>query len=57
MLGLTATIGIGKSHTEIEARDYILRVMACLDVTRLSQVERNKEQYLENTIEPIEGKL
>ena len=57
MLGLTATIGIGKSHTDIEARDYIIRVMACLDVTRLSQVERNKEHYLEKTVEPMEGKF
>ncbi|KAL4232865.1 Dicer-2 [Mactra antiquata] len=43
VVGLTASIGVGKSRTDDEAVDYILRVMACLDVTFLSTVKHNIE--------------
>ncbi|KAL4219703.1 Caspase recruitment domain [Mactra antiquata] len=43
VVGLTASIGVGKSRTDDEAVDYILRVMACLDVTFLSTVKNNIE--------------
>ncbi|KAL4232265.1 Caspase recruitment domain [Mactra antiquata] len=41
IVGLTASIGVGKSRTEDEAVDYIIRVMACLDVRILSTVDKN----------------
>ncbi|XP_053406954.1 antiviral innate immune response receptor RIG-I-like isoform X2 [Mercenaria mercenaria] len=41
VVGLTASIGVGKSRTDMEAVEYILRVCACLDVRLLSTVERN----------------
>ncbi|KAH3816679.1 hypothetical protein DPMN_118200 [Dreissena polymorpha] len=46
IVGLTASIGVGKSRTVEEAVDYILRVCASLDVRPpLSTVERCRESF------------
>lgn len=52
---MTASIGVGKSKTEDETVDYILRVMACLDVRILSTVEKNIAALKEHTNMPEEG--
>ncbi|KAH3708158.1 hypothetical protein DPMN_067597 [Dreissena polymorpha] len=46
IVGLTASIGVGKSRTVEEAVDYIIRVCASLDVRPpLSTVERCRESF------------
>lgn len=52
---LTAFIGVGKSRTEAEAMDYILKVCASLDVELISTVERNIAELRKHTNMPEEG--
>lgn len=55
MVGLTASIGVGKSRTDVEAVEYILRVCACLDVRLISRVERNLAELKKHINMPDEG--
>lgn len=54
VVGLTASIGVGRSRTDVEAVEYILRVCACLDVRLISTVERNIEELRKHTNMPDE---
>ncbi|XP_053375266.1 antiviral innate immune response receptor RIG-I-like isoform X2 [Mercenaria mercenaria] len=45
IVGLTASVGVGKSRTIKEAEEYILRLCACLDVCHLSTVKKNEKGY------------
>ena len=55
MVGLTASVGVGKSRTVEEAVEYILRLCARLDVTTLSTVKRCRENLLKWINIPKEG--
>jgi len=44
VVGLTASLGVGKSRSDTEAVDHITRVCALLDVRHLSTVEKCKEE-------------
>ncbi|XP_053375270.1 antiviral innate immune response receptor RIG-I-like [Mercenaria mercenaria] len=45
IVGLTASVGVGKSRTIKEAEEHILRLCACLDVCHLSTVKKNEKGY------------
>ncbi|XP_053375268.1 antiviral innate immune response receptor RIG-I-like isoform X2 [Mercenaria mercenaria] len=45
IVGLTASVGVGKARTIKEAEEYILRLCACLDVCHLSTVKKNEKGY------------
>ncbi|KAK3585486.1 hypothetical protein CHS0354_003334 [Potamilus streckersoni] len=47
ILGLTASMGVGKSKSDNDALDYIVSIMANLDTSKLSTVEKNKEELKE----------
>ncbi|KAL5016986.1 hypothetical protein ScPMuIL_006575 [Solemya velum] len=57
ILGLTASIGVGKATTEEAAMDNILRVCANMDVPRISTVEKNLGEYTKFVHVPEESKV
>ncbi|KAL5016987.1 hypothetical protein ScPMuIL_006576 [Solemya velum] len=57
ILGLTASIGVGKATTEEAAMDNILGVCANMDVPRISTVEKNLEEYTKFVHVPEESKV
>ncbi|XP_053407031.1 antiviral innate immune response receptor RIG-I-like isoform X2 [Mercenaria mercenaria] len=57
IVGLTASIGVGKAKGEVEALDHIMHVCACLDVRNLSTVEDSLEELKEYTNIPTEENI
>ncbi|KAK3594735.1 hypothetical protein CHS0354_014160 [Potamilus streckersoni] len=55
IVGMTASIGVGKSTSDDEAVDYIISVMANLDTFKLSTVERCREEIEKYISQPKEG--
>lgn len=55
VLGLTATIGVGKSSTLEGAVSHILSVCASLDVLDISKVKQNKEELESHVEVPTRG--
>ena len=56
VLGLTATIGVGKSSTLEGAVSHILSVCASLDVLDISKVKQNKEELKSHVEVPTRGR-
>ncbi|KAL3863241.1 hypothetical protein ACJMK2_005006 [Sinanodonta woodiana] len=54
IVGLTASLGVGKSKTDDEAVEYIISVMANLDTCKLSTVEKYKEEIEKYVSRPKE---
>lgn len=57
ILGLTASPGTNKAKDVSAAKDHLRKVMANLDVTKLSVVQRNREELLQYTSIPEKGRL
>ena len=55
MIGLTASIGVGKSNSDEEALDYMLHLFASLDVRDLSTVQRCTDTYEHEISHAAEG--
>ena len=55
--GLTASLGVGKSNNDVDAREYILSICANLDAKNLSTVERHLEELKKHVNLPKEGML
>ncbi|KAL3863243.1 hypothetical protein ACJMK2_005008 [Sinanodonta woodiana] len=57
ILGLTASIGVGKSTSDDEAVNYIISVMANLDTCKLSTVEKYREEIEKYVSRPKGDKI
>ncbi|KAK3594736.1 hypothetical protein CHS0354_014161 [Potamilus streckersoni] len=57
IVGMTASIGVGKSTSDDEAVDYIISVMANLDTCKLSTVEKYREEIEKYISRPKEDKI
>ncbi|KAH3710610.1 hypothetical protein DPMN_070099 [Dreissena polymorpha] len=57
IVGLTASIGIGKARTESEAVDYILKLCALLDCRILSTVQKYEDEYMKWCNIPTEERI
>ncbi|CAJ0935761.1 unnamed protein product [Ranitomeya imitator] len=44
IIGLTASVGTGKSRNRLETMNYITRLCACLDIEEISTVKENTEE-------------
>ena len=56
IVGLTASLGVGKATRDYDAQDHILHLCANLDAPIISTVERNLDELKEIVPVPEEGR-
>ena len=56
IVGLTASVGVGKAKLMQKAVDHILKLCANLDVTQICTVREHVDELKNHTNEPTEGR-
>ena len=55
IVGLTASVGVGKAKNTVDAQTHILRLCANLDAEKLCTVKKYRQQLMRHTPRPSEG--
>lgn len=57
IVGLTASVGVGKAKNEEKAMDWIFSMMANMDAEELCVVEENKAELAQHVNIPDQGRI
>lgn len=57
IVGLTASVGVGKAEKEEKAMGWIISMMANMDAEELSVVEENKAELAQHVYIPDQGRI
>ena len=57
MVGLTASVGVGKSKSMEQSMNYILKLCANLDARDICTVQKNIKELMEHVNKPDERKF